>query len=94
MGKNNWVEDFVIKSILGTTPLKQRTMPLTPRQKEELRITLENWQLDGVVQPSESPWVSLLCPVTKKNGETRLTIEFLIGPPLLISSPPLTFLRF
>ena len=55
MGKNNWVEDFVIKSILGTTPVKQRTMPLTPRQKEELRITLENWQLDGVVQPSESP---------------------------------------
>ena len=76
LGKTDWVEDFVIKTIPGTVPVKQWTRPLTPKQKEELKITLDNWQLDGVVKPSESPWASPLCLVTKKSGETRWTIDY------------------
>ena len=96
LGRTDWVEDFVIKTIPGTVPVKQQTRPLTPKQKEELKMTLDNWQLDGVVQPSESPWASPLCPVTKKSARQGgpLTTEFLTNPLLQIQSPPLIFLRF
>ena len=38
LGRTDCVKDFVIKTIPGTVPVKQRTRPLTPKQKEELKL--------------------------------------------------------
>ena len=34
LGRTDWVEDFGIKIIPGTVPVKQRTKPLTPNRRK------------------------------------------------------------
>ena len=45
--------------------------PLNPDQKENLIEQIEERLEQGVIEPSESPWASLLIPMKKKDGQTR-----------------------
>ena len=44
---------------------------MNPDQKENLIEQIEERLEQGVIEPSESPWASLLIPMKKKDGRTR-----------------------
>ncbi|CAG2249051.1 unnamed protein product [Mytilus edulis] len=57
-------------------PVKQppRRLPLTKRDEVDKEIQR---LLDGkIIEPSKSPWASCIVPVTKKDGSTRICIDF------------------
>ena len=56
VGKTAWVEPFHIELEPNTTPVRQRSRPLTPEQVQALRQQLDDWLVDGVIEPSDSPW--------------------------------------
>ena len=57
-------------------PIKQqpRRLPLTKRDdvNKEIQRLLDS----GIIEPSKSPWASPIVPVTKKDGSTRLCIDY------------------
>ena len=55
----------------GVILYKSWVRPLNPDQKENLRDQIDEWLDQGVIEPSISPWASLLVPVKKKDGQMR-----------------------
>ncbi|CAC5357961.1 unnamed protein product [Mytilus coruscus] len=57
-------------------PVKQppRRLPITKRDEvdQEIQRLLDC----KIIEPSKSPWASCIVPVTKKNGSTRICIDF------------------
>ena len=60
-----------IDLVPGAIPYKSRVRLLNPDQKENLREQIDEWLEQGVIEPSVSPWASLLIPVKKIDGWTR-----------------------
>ena len=57
-------------------PIKQRPRHLPLRQREAEREEVGKMLQAGVIEPSSSPWASLVVLVTKKNGSIRYCIDF------------------
>ena len=67
--------DLVIDT--GDSPCKRqplRGMPSTVRQ--EMAKQLDKMQKDGVIQPSQSRWVSPLVLVCKKDGSLGFCVDY------------------
>ena len=47
-----------------------------PPPKANLRDQLDKWLKDEVIEPSNSPWSSLLVPVMKKTGTIHWVLDF------------------
>lgn len=43
---------------------------------EEAKEAFSNMQDQGVIEPSKSPWCSLIVLVQKKDGSTRLCVDY------------------
>lgn len=70
VGKTFW-DTFKTELVPHAQPVHQRIRPLAPPLKENLKLQLEQWLKDEVIEPSNSPWSSLLVPVTKRNNTVR-----------------------
>lgn len=57
-------------------PIYQRPRRLSPRDREEVNRHIDQWLRDGIVQPSLSDYTSPVVLVSKKNGDTRLCIDY------------------
>ena len=44
--------------------------PPPPPLKANLKVQLDDWLRDCVIEPADSPWASPLVPVKKKNGDS------------------------
>ena len=51
---------FHITLLPGSHPVRARCRPLNPLQEQDLRIQLDEWLSSGVIEPSVSPWASVL----------------------------------
>ena len=67
VGKTTW-ETFKIELIPNARPVNQRMRLIPPNFKDNLHSRLDLWLKNKVIEPSSSPWISPLVPVTKKNG--------------------------
>ena len=70
--------EFKIDLKENAVPVKQKVRPLAPPLKDNLKIQLDAWLRDSVIEPAESPWASPLVPVKKKKGPTRWATDFRI----------------
>ena len=75
VGNTSW-DTFKIDLIPNAQPVRQRVRPLAPPLRENLRLQLQDWIKDEVIESSNSPWASPLVPVTKKTGHTRWCVDF------------------
>jgi hypothetical protein len=57
-------------------PLRRYGRPLTPPEHESIKEFVEEGLKEGVIEPSDSPWSSPLLPVPKKDGTSRICIDF------------------
>ena len=65
------VLEMKIDLVPGAIPYKSQVRTLNPDQKENLQDQIDEWLEQGVIEPSVSPCVSPLVPVTKKDGRMR-----------------------
>ena len=75
VGNTTW-DTFKIDLIPNAQPVPQRVRPLAPPLRENLRLQLQDWIKDKVIESSNSPWASPLVPVTKKTGHMRWCVDF------------------
>ena len=64
-GSSNLLQ-FHIPLLLGSHPVRARCRLLNPLQEQDLRIQLDEWLAGGVIEPSVSPWASVLVPCKRK----------------------------
>ncbi|XP_043263810.1 uncharacterized protein LOC122404023 [Colletes gigas] len=57
-------------------PIYQRPRRLSPRDREEVNRHINQWLCEGIIQPSLSDYTSPVVLVQKKNGDTRLCIDY------------------
>jgi len=61
---------------LDGTPRAPRQRPLTPIEKDLLRVQTRAWLVRGVVEKTDPlPWTNNTVYVSKKNGDTRVCID-------------------
>ena len=60
----------------GHTPIRQMPRQMSPKQREEVAGQVEKLLRQGVIEPSCSPWSSPIVLVKKKDGTTRMCIDF------------------
>lgn len=60
----------------GEKPVKLPPRRLPQRQKEIIDKELDKMLRDNIIEPSESPWSSHICLVTKKDGSLRFCVDF------------------
>lgn len=58
------------------TPIAQAPRRLSPREKLEVDTQIQEWLDKGIIRPSTSEFSSPLVLVKKKNGNTRICIDF------------------
>ena len=68
--------EFVIELIPGTTPISQRPYRMNPEELVELKKQLADMLSKGLVRPSASPWGSPIIFVDKRDGTTRLCVDY------------------
>lgn len=69
--------DIETKIILkDDTPVAYRPRRLSPSEKQEVDQQLKEWQKDGIIRPSNSEYASPIVLVKKKNGDTRICIDY------------------
>ena len=70
--------EFDIKLVPGAEPVKSRPRPLNPRQEEDLRKQIKQWEKDGVCRRASdhAAWASPMVGVLKKNGLTRWCCDY------------------
>ena len=56
-------------------PIRQNTRRLPPSQRQDFKSSLNDMLLQGVVQPSVSPWASPIVLVKKKDSTVRFCVE-------------------
>ena len=59
-----------------STPKKQAACRIPYAARQEIASQLEKMQLEGVIQPSESPWASPVVLVRKRNGSLRFCVDY------------------
>ena len=47
-----------------------------PLEHELIREFIDKGLKEGVIEPSESPWSALLLPVPKKDGTSRICVDY------------------
>lgn len=57
-------------------PVYQRARRLSPSEKDEVNLHVQNWLRDGIIQPSLSEYASPVVLVKKKDGTTRLCVDY------------------
>ena len=60
----------------GTKPIRQPPRRLPLSQQVEAEAEIENMVQRGVIEPSSSPWASPIVLVHKKDGTTRLCVDY------------------
>ncbi|XP_076248026.1 uncharacterized protein LOC143187672 [Calliopsis andreniformis] len=69
--------DFEMKIALKhNQPVSFRPRRLSFADKQKLQVILDDLLERGIIRPSESPYASPIVLVRKKNGETRLCIDY------------------
>lgn len=57
-------------------PVYQRARRLSPLERNEVNRHVGEWIRDGIIQPSLSEYISPVVLVKKKDGTTRLCIDY------------------
>jgi len=57
-------------------PIYQRPRRLSQPEKQEVDKQLKEWLDDGIIRPSNSDYASPVVLVKKKNGDTRICVDF------------------
>ena len=57
-------------------PIRQHPRRLSPNHREEVENLIQGMLEKGVVQPSHSPWASPIVLVQKKDGSTRMCVDY------------------
>lgn len=66
-----------LKIILNDeTPIYQRQRRLPPKMKEMIEKQIDEWLENGHIQPSSSDFAANLVPVPKKDGTTRVCVDY------------------
>ena len=68
--------EFIIELVLGTGPIAQKPYRMNPQELEELKKQLDDMLRKGLIRPSPSPWGSPLIFVDKRDGTTRLCVDY------------------
>lgn len=58
------------------TPFKQRPRPIHPQDYDAVRRHLQSLLEAGIIRESQSPFVSPIVVVKKKNGDVRLCVDY------------------
>ena len=66
----------VIEVKPGARAYRSRPRPMDVNTKKALRKQLDLWLREGIIRPSKSPWAAPVCPVMKKDGDIRFTIDY------------------
>ena len=74
LGRTSQVRHSIL--ISDVVPIKQSPRQVPFHQKDEMEKNLKSMLDNGVVQPSSSPWASLVVFVKKKDGSTRFCIDY------------------
>ena len=68
-----WVHDIEV----GDAKLVRKYgRPLTPVEHEAIKQFVEDGLNEGVIEPLDSPWSSPLLPVPKKDGTSRICVDY------------------
>ena len=57
-------------------PIRWYGRPLTPPEHESIREFIDEGLKEGVIEHSDSPWSAPLLPVPKKDGTSRICIDY------------------
>ncbi|XP_058071169.1 uncharacterized protein LOC131220227 [Magnolia sinica] len=68
--------DFSIDLLLGTAPISLSQYRMPPCEMEELRKQIDDLLTQGFIRPSVSPWGAPVLFVKKKDGSSRLCIDY------------------
>src|SRR3954464_2102879 len=68
--------EFIIELIPGTEPIAQRPYSMNPSELAKIKKQLDAMLEIGLIQPSASPWRSLVLFVEKKYGGNRLCKDY------------------
>ena len=60
----------------GAMPVKQRIRNMNPRYLQFIKQEVQDLLAAGLIEPSYSPWASLLVIVEKKNGKLRMYVDY------------------
>ena len=58
--------EFSVELKEGVKPVKSTVRPLNPDQHASLQQQLTDWEREGIIKKTSSPWASALIPVRKK----------------------------
>ena len=68
--------EFVIELVPGTGPIAQKPYRMNPAELDELKKQLDDMLRKGLIRPSASPWGSPVIFVDKRDGTTRLCVDY------------------
>ena len=68
--------EFIIELVPGTEPIAQKPYRMNPKELDELKRQLEDMLQKGLIRPSASPWGSPVIFVDKRDGTTRLCVDY------------------
>jgi hypothetical protein len=68
--------DHHIPLVSGATPVNVKPYRYSPAQKDEIENQLHEMLRNGVIQPSVSPFSSLVLLVKKKDGSWRFCVDY------------------
>ena len=68
--------EFIIELVPGTGPIAQKPYRMNPQELEELKKQLDDMLRKGLIRPSASPWGSPVIFVDKRDGTTRLCVDY------------------
>ena len=68
--------EFIIELIPGTGPIAQKPYHMNPQELEELKKQLDDMLRKELIRPSASLWGSPVIFVDKRDGTTRLCVDY------------------
>jgi len=68
--------DFTIDLILGASPVSKEPYRMAPVELSELKKQIEDLLAKKFIRPSASPWGAPVLLVKKKNGSSRLCVDY------------------
>ena len=73
------VQDVGVQMIINLKddePVSQRARRLSAAEKGEANTIIKGWLEEGIIRPSESEYASPIVLAKKKNGSTRLCVDY------------------
>jgi hypothetical protein len=68
--------EFVIELVPGTGPIAQKPYRMNPAKLDEMKSQLHDMLRKGLIRPSASPWGSPVIFVDKREGTSRLCVDY------------------